>query len=124
MERSSQLYRALAAVPPWILYFLSKSSAEGTKFFTTGWLASVCAVYLACKAHKAVKLPTKWKLSLAKLFQNTVINKLTVDSQLNPTIYLIIQCNFVSSILEFHHEKLFCSTLHRKTQLPLNSNEN
>ena len=80
MERSSHLYRALAAVPPWINYLLiSNHSEEVSSFVLYDSLIGIClcAVYLTCKAYKSVKVVRKWKLSFDKLFQGNVIIKFT-----------------------------------------------
>lgn len=74
IERSSHLYRALAAVPPWIHYLLNSQSSESSSIFFYDTLVGVClcGIYLTCKAYRAIKLVRKWKLSVSKLLQSTV----------------------------------------------------
>jgi len=74
IERSSHLYRALAAVPPWIHYLLTSQSSESSSIFFYDTLVGVClcGIYLTCKAYRAIKLVRKWKLSVSKLLQSTV----------------------------------------------------
>ncbi|XP_046463931.1 RING finger and transmembrane domain-containing protein 2-like [Daphnia pulex] len=73
IERSSHLYRALAAVPPWIHYLLNSQSSESSSIFFYDTLVGVClcGIYLTCKAYRAIKLVRKWKLSVSKLLQST-----------------------------------------------------
>ena len=78
MERSSHLYRALAAVPPWINYLLiSSHSDETSSFFFYDSLIGIClcAVYLTCKAYKSVKIVKMWKTAFDKLSQSNVMHK-------------------------------------------------
>lgn len=74
IERSSHLYRALAAVPPWIHYLLTSQSSESSSifFYDTLFGVCLCGIYLTCKAYRAIKLVSKWKISVSKLLQSTV----------------------------------------------------
>ena len=77
VERSSHLYRALAAVPPWINYLLiSSNSNEMSSFFFYDSLIGIClcAVYLTCKAYKSVKIVRIWKMAFDGLSQSNVMH--------------------------------------------------
>lgn len=84
IERSSHLYRALAAVPPWIHYLLTSQSSENSGLYYYDTLIGVClcGIYLTCKAYRAIRLVTEWKLSVSKLFQSTRYGSLPSNEQL------------------------------------------
>lgn len=77
MEKSSQLYRALATVPPWIHYLyydrrnptMNKSDASDIWFWNHLVGSIFCAGYVLCKAYRSYETLKTWQASLNYVFQ-------------------------------------------------------
>lgn len=80
MEKSSQLYRALATVPPWIHYLyydrrnstMNKSDASDIWFWNHLVGSIFCAGYVLCKAYRSYETLKTWQASLNYVFQTRV----------------------------------------------------